>query len=116
MKLNRYISAPGWTMRVSAGWDSTLTLLFSVIPWRRTDLPFRARMKMCAPFWVRHGVACRRIAAYFAEELGTHCLCNIWIPDGLKDVPADRLSPRLRLRESLDEIFAGPLPGGGGQC
>ena len=62
-------------------------------------------------FWVRHGVACRRIAAYFAEELGTHCLCNIWIPDGLKDVPADRLSPRLRLRESLDEIFAGPLPG-----
>ena len=62
-------------------------------------------------FWVRHGVACRRIAASFARELNTHCLCNVWIPDGLKDVPADRLSPRLRLKQSLDEIFAQPLPG-----
>ncbi len=62
-------------------------------------------------FWVRHGVACRRIAAYFAKELGTHCLCNVWIPDGLKDVPADRLSPRLLLKKSLDEIFAERLPG-----
>ena len=61
--------------------------------------------------WVRHGIACRRIAAYFARELGTHCLCNVWIPDGLKDVPADRLSPRKRLEKSLDEIFAEPLPG-----
>ncbi len=62
-------------------------------------------------FWVRHGIACREIAAYFAAELGTHCLCNVWIPDGLKDVPADRLSPRLRLKESLDEIFDKSLPG-----
>jgi len=62
-------------------------------------------------FWVRHGIACRRIAAYFAKELGTHSLCNVWIPDGLKDVPADRLSPRLRLKESLDAIFAEPLEG-----
>lgn len=62
-------------------------------------------------YWIRHAVACRRIAAYFARELGTHCLCNIWIPDGYKDVPADRLSPRLRLRDSLDQIFAEPLPG-----
>lgn len=62
-------------------------------------------------FWVRHGIACRRIAAYFAKELNTHCLCNVWIPDGLKDVPADRLAPRLRLKKSLDEIFAEKLPG-----
>ena len=62
-------------------------------------------------FWVRHGIACRRIAAYFARELGTHCLCNVWIPDGLKDVPADRLTPRLLLRDSLDRIFAEKLPG-----
>lgn len=62
-------------------------------------------------YWIRHAVACRRIAAYFARELGTHCLCNIWIPDGYKDVPADRLSPRLRLRDSLDQIFAEPLSG-----
>ncbi|MDD3409548.1 MAG: L-rhamnose isomerase [Eubacteriales bacterium] len=62
-------------------------------------------------FWIRHGQACRRIAAYFARELGTHCLCNVWIPDGLKDVPADRMAPRLRLQDSLDQIFAEDLPG-----
>ncbi|HPF87666.1 MAG TPA: L-rhamnose isomerase [Candidatus Limiplasma sp.] len=62
-------------------------------------------------FWVRHGIACRRIAAYFAKELGTHCLCNVWIPDGLKDVPADRITPRQTLKKSLDEIFAEKLDG-----
>ena len=62
-------------------------------------------------FWIEHGIACRRIAAYIGKELGTPCLNNIWIPDGYKDVPADRLSPRLRLRDSLDQIFAEPLPG-----
>ena len=62
-------------------------------------------------FWVRHGIACRRIAAYFAKELNTHCLCNVWIPDGLKDIPADRMAPRLLLKDSLDQIFAEKLPG-----
>lgn len=62
-------------------------------------------------FWVRHGIACRRIAAYFAKELNTHCLCNVWIPDGLKDVPADRLTPRKTLQKSLDEIFAEKMDG-----
>lgn len=62
-------------------------------------------------FWVRHGIACRRIAAYFAKELGTHCLVNVWIPDGYKDIPADRLSPRMRLKKSLDQIFAEKLDG-----
>lgn len=62
-------------------------------------------------FWVRHGIACRKIASYFAKELKTHCLCNVWIPDGLKDVPADRLTPRLALKKSLDEIFAEKMDG-----
>ncbi|MDR1131787.1 MAG: L-rhamnose isomerase [Oscillospiraceae bacterium] len=62
-------------------------------------------------FWVRHGIASRKIAAYFAEALRTHCLLNVWIPDGYKDVPADRLGPRLRLLDSLDRIFAERLPG-----
>ncbi len=57
-------------------------------------------------FWIRHGKACRRIAASFGEALGSPSLCNIWIPDGYKNTPADRLSPRLRLKASLDEIFA----------
>ena len=57
-------------------------------------------------FWVRHGQACLKIAEYFAAETGSHCLVNIWIPDGMKDVPADRLGPRLRLKKSLDEILS----------
>lgn len=57
-------------------------------------------------FWVRHGKACRAIADAFGKAQGSPSLCNIWIPDGLKDVPADRLGPRLRLKKSLDEIYA----------
>ncbi len=62
-------------------------------------------------FWIRHCIACRRIAAYFAKELNTHCLVNVWIPDGYKDIPADRLGPRMRLKDSLDQIFAEKLEG-----
>ena len=47
-------------------------------------------------FWIRHGQACIRISQYFAEELGQSCVMNIWIPDGYKDIPADRLGPRAR--------------------
>ncbi|MDL2235430.1 L-rhamnose isomerase [Christensenellaceae bacterium OttesenSCG-928-L17] len=62
-------------------------------------------------YWVRHGQASRRIAAFIASETGSDVLNNIWIPDGLKDIPADRLSPRLRLKQSLDEIFSEKLSG-----
>lgn len=57
-------------------------------------------------FWVRHGQACVRISQYIAGELGQPCVMNIWIPDGYKDVPADRMGPRKRFQESLDEIFS----------
>lgn len=57
-------------------------------------------------FWIEHCQACIRISEYFADELGTPCLMNIWIPDGLKDIPGDRLTPRKRFMESLDEILS----------
>ena len=57
-------------------------------------------------FWIRHGQACIRISQYFAEELGQPCVMNIWIPDGYKDVPADRLAPRARFKDSLDRILS----------
>ncbi len=57
-------------------------------------------------FWVRHCIACRRIGEYFGRELGTPCVTNIWIPDGLKDIPVDRKAPRVLLKQSLDEILA----------
>lgn len=57
-------------------------------------------------FWVQHGIACREIGAAMGRSLGTNCVTNFWIPDGYKDTPADRKSPRDRLTKSLDEIFA----------
>lgn len=61
-------------------------------------------------FWIDHCRASRRIADEIGNRLGDTVLNNIWIPDGLKDVPADRLGPRMRLKSALDEIFAEPLP------
>jgi L-rhamnose isomerase len=60
-------------------------------------------------FWIEHCIACREIGAHFGRELGTPCVTNIWIPDGFKDTPADRKSPRLLLKESLDAILAEKL-------
>jgi L-rhamnose isomerase len=57
-------------------------------------------------FWIEHCIACRRIGEYFGRELGTPAVTNIWIPDGYKDTPADRLEPRRRLLESLDAVMA----------
>ncbi|MBE6621407.1 MAG: L-rhamnose isomerase [Ruminococcaceae bacterium] len=59
-------------------------------------------------FWVNHVKACIRISEYFADETGMPCVMNIWIPDGLKDTPADRMGPRARFKKSLDEILAQP--------
>ncbi|GLJ02598.1 MULTISPECIES: L-rhamnose isomerase [Bacillus] len=56
-------------------------------------------------FWINHCIASRKIGEYFGEELGTASLTNIWIPDGYKDIPSDRLTPRQRLKDSLDKIF-----------
>ncbi len=57
-------------------------------------------------YWIEHGKACLRIAEYFAKETGEPCVMNIWIPDGYKDIPADRYSPRARFKASLDEILS----------
>ncbi len=59
-------------------------------------------------FWVEHGRACIRIAEYFANETGIPAVMNIWIPDGYKDIPGDRLGPRARFKKSLDEILSIP--------
>lgn len=57
-------------------------------------------------FWIEHGKRARKIAEYFGKELGQICVNNFWIPDGYKDNPVDRYTPRQRLMESLDEIFS----------
>jgi L-rhamnose isomerase len=61
-------------------------------------------------FWIDHGIVCRRIGAAFGQALRSPCVTNVWIPDGMKDTPVDRKGPRQLLAESLDAMFAEPIP------
>ena len=60
-------------------------------------------------FWIEHGKACIRISEYFAKETGIPCVMNIWTGDGYKDIPADRMGPRVRYKESIEAILAEPF-------
>ena len=60
-------------------------------------------------FWIEHGKACIRISQYFAEETGYPCVMNIWTGDGFKDIPSDRMMPRMRYKESIEAILAEPF-------
>lgn len=60
-------------------------------------------------FWIEHGIRCREIGAAIGQALGKTCVTNVWIPDGYKDTPADRVAPRARLAQSLDAIFKKPI-------
>lgn len=75
-------------------------------PMADTGLTLSSPDETIRRFWIDHCKATRKIAAYFGKELGTPCLHNIWIPDGFKEIPADRMGPRRRLKEALDEIFS----------
>lgn len=59
-------------------------------------------------FWINHGKACIRISQYFAEETGIPCVMNIWTGDGYKDIPADRMGPRMRYKDSIEQILSEP--------
>lgn len=73
---------------------------------RRTGSRFRAPDKSTRKFWIRHGIACRKIAEKIGKTLSDTVITNFWMPDGMKDFPADRLGPRERMAASLDEIFS----------
>ncbi len=77
-------------------------------PMVKDNLTLSSPDEVVRTYWVNHGKACLKIAEYFAEETGIPCVMNIWIPDGYKDIPADRLSPRMRFKKSLDEILDTP--------
>ncbi len=59
-------------------------------------------------YWIEHCINSIKVSEAFAKATGQRCLCNIWIPDGMKEDPADRLGPRQRLKDSLDQILAAP--------
>lgn len=65
--------------------------------------------KATRDFWIEHGKACIRISEYFANETGVPCVMNIWTGDGYKDIPADRMGPRLRYKESIEAILSEPF-------
>ena len=77
-------------------------------PMVRDNLTLSSPNEEVRSFWVEHGRRCLKIAEYFARETGEPCVMNIWIPDGCKDVPADRLGPRARFKKSLDEMLSVP--------
>ena len=81
---------------------------FFAHPMVKDNLTLSSPDEAVRSYWVRHGIRCIKIAEYFAEETGVPCVINFWIPDGYKDVPADRMGPRARYMKSMDEILATP--------
>ena len=81
---------------------------FFAHPMVKDNLTLSSPDEATRAYWVRHGQACVKIAEYFANETGIPCVMNIWIPDGYKDIPTDRLAPRARFKKSLDEILTVP--------
>ncbi len=77
-------------------------------PMVKNDLTLSSPDEEVRNFWIEHGKCCLRIAEYFANETGVPCVMNIWIPDGYKDIPANRLAPRARFKDSLDQILSIP--------
>jgi len=92
-----------WATRNRLGLDFNGT--FFSHPKAASGMTLASPDKAIREFWIAHGIACRRIAAAMGKATGSACVHNVWVPDGMKDVPADRLAPRQRLRESLDRVF-----------
>jgi L-rhamnose isomerase len=92
-----------WAKRLGIGLDFNQTYFSH--PKVRGGLTLTSPDKAIRQFWIEHGIRCREIGAAFGRALGKTCLTNLWIPDGMKDTPADRKGPRERLIESLDAIF-----------
>ncbi len=98
-----------WAKANGLGMDFNGT--FFAHPKAETGFTLSSADEPTRKFWVEHGIVCRRIGAAMGKQLGTPCVTNIWIPDGYKDIPADRKGPRERLKKSLDEMLAEKIDG-----
>ena len=81
---------------------------FFAHPMVKDNLTLSSPDEKVRKYWIEHGKRCVEISQYFAEETGVPCVMNIWIPDGYKDIPADRMGPRARFKDSLDQILSVP--------
>lgn len=97
-----------WAKKEGVGLDMNGT--FFSHPMLKNGFTLASPDKAVRDFWIEHGKRSRKIANYFGKELGQQSVNNFWIPDGYKDNPIDKLTPRLRLIDSLDEIIKDPLP------
>lgn len=97
-----------WAKKRDIGIDFNPTLFSH--PMVKNGLTLSSPDENVRKFWIKHVKACRKIAAEIGKEQGSPCLNNLWIPDGLKDVPGNRLAPRMRLKTSLDEIYSVKYP------
>ncbi len=77
-------------------------------PMQKDGLTLSSPDEEVRKFWIEHGKACIRISTYFAEETGVPCVMNIWTGDGYKDIPADRMGPRMRYKDSIEQILSEP--------
>lgn len=93
-----------WAKKQGIGLDFNPT--FFSHPMMKDGFTLSHPDKEVRDYWIEHGKRSRRIAEYFGKELGETCYTNFWVPDGFKDNPIDRMAPRQRLMESLDEIFS----------
>jgi L-rhamnose isomerase len=93
-----------WAKAKKLGLDFNPT--FFAHPKAASGLTLAHPDKAIRKFWIEHGIRCREIGAAFGKALGKTCLTNLWIPDGMKDNPANRKAPRERLVNSLDAVFA----------
>ncbi|MCO7174913.1 L-rhamnose isomerase [Sporolactobacillus kofuensis] len=98
-----YASWVQWAKEKGLGLDFNPTLFSH--PMFESGFSLSSTDKNIRDFWIEHCKRCRKISAYFGEELGQQSVDNIWIPDGFKDNPIDKISPRERLMEALDEIL-----------
>ncbi len=101
---NQYKSWVEYAKTRNVGLDFNPTLFSS--DKMNDGLSLSSPSKETRDYWIKHCINSIKVSEYFADELGGTTLCNIWIPDGLKEEPADRIGPRDRLRDSLDKILA----------
>ena len=93
-----------WAKKIGVGIDFNPTCFGH--PMAASGFTISSKDETIRQFWIRHIKACREIAASIGKELGTPCIMNIWVPDGMKDLPVDRLGHRQLMKQSLDEILA----------
>ncbi len=101
---NHFTNWIDWAKRKKIGMDFNPS--FFSHPRAADGFTLTSRDPGIRKFWINHGKICRMIGAKIGKELGSPCVTNVWIPDGYKDTPADRKTPRELLEKSLNEIFA----------